>query len=229
MLKVSNICKSFKNGEVETKVLKDISFEINDGDFVVVLGPSGSGKSTLLNCISGLEKVDQGEILYNGLDITKLKDKELTMFRRNNTAYIFQAYYLMPSLSVEMNVKMGGNLSKNDDVMPYIETVGLKGKEKKLSSQLSGGEQQRVSIARALAKRPKILFCDEPTGALDEETGRSILKYLISLQEKEKFTIIMVTHNNNIANLANRIINVNSGKILSIKENTPMSVDEIGW
>lgn len=229
MLKVNNIYKSFKNKEIETKVLKNISFEINDGEFVVILGPSGSGKSTLLNCISGLEKVDEGTIEYNDIDITKLNDKELTLFRRNNTAYIFQAYYLMPSLSVLMNVKMGANLSNNGDVMPYIDAVGLKGKEKKLPSQLSGGEQQRVSIARALAKKPKILFCDEPTGALDEETGRSILKYLISLQEKEKFTVIMVTHNNNIANLAHKIINVNSGKIISIKENTPMSVDEIGW
>lgn len=229
MIKVNGINKSFKNGEVVTKVLKDVSFEIDEGDFVVILGPSGSGKSTLLNCISGLEKVDEGSIEFNGVDITKLNDRELTLFRRENTSFIFQAYYLMPSLNVEMNVRMGANLSDNKDVSTYIEAVGLKGKEKKLPTQLSGGEQQRVSIARALAKKPKVLFCDEPTGALDEKTGKSILRYLISLQEKEKFTVIMVTHNSNIANLANKIIYVNSGRILSIEDNKPVTVDEIGW
>lgn len=232
MIKVNNIQKSYNNGEVVNKVLKGLNFEIEDGKLVVILGPSGSGKSTLLNCISGLEKVDSGDIYYDNIDITKMDDNQLTLFRRNNVAFIFQSYYLMSSLTVEKNIEMGENLSEErntKNIQSCIEAVGLKGKEKKYPSQLSGGEQQRVSIARALAKEPKILFCDEPTGALDEETGRLILKYLVKLQKEKHFTIIMVTHNQNIANLAHKIIRMNSGKILSITDNTPKTVDEIGW
>lgn len=229
MIKVDKLRKSYQSGEVVNDVLKGIDFIIEDGKFVVILGPSGCGKSTLLNCISGLEKVDSGAICYDEVDIVKLSDKELTDFRRKTTAFIFQNYYLMNALTVSSNIKMGANLSETKDIQPMINAVGLSGKENAYPSQLSGGEMQRVSIARALAKRPKVLFCDEPTGALDEETGRNILKYLVKLQKDQKFTIIMVTHNQNIAFLAHKIIKMNSGNILSITDNQPKTVDEIGW
>lgn len=229
MIKVSHLSKAYQRETVVIPVLKDINLSVEDGEFVVILGPSGSGKTTLLNCLSGLDTVDSGSIEYDRIDITKLKDKDLRLFRRDTTAFIFQAYYLMNSLTVLANVKMGANLASRKDVSSIIEAVGLKGKENSYPSQLSGGEMQRVSIARALAKQPKVLFCDEPTGALDEETGRAILKYLIKLQSQEKFTIIMVTHNENISNLAQKIIRMNSGVIKSIEDNIPKSVDEIGW
>lgn len=229
MIKVDKLRKSYQNGEVVNDVLKEIGFIIEDGKFVVILGPSGCGKSTLLNCISGLEKVDSGAICYDEVDIVKLSDKELTDFRRKTTAFIFQNYYLMNALTVSSNIKMGANLSETKDIQPMINAVGLSGKENAYPSQLSGGEMQRVSIARALAKRPKVLFCDEPTGALDEETGRNVLKYLVKLQKDQNFTIIMVTHNQNIAFLAHKIIKMNSGNILSITDNQPKTVDEIGW
>lgn len=229
MIKVDKLRKSYQSGEVVNDVLKGIDFIIEDGKFVVILGPSGCGKSTLLNCISGLEKVDSGAICYDEVDIVKLSDKELTDFRRKTTAFIFQNYYLMNALTVSSNIKMGANLSETKDIQPMINAVGLSGKENAYPSQLSGGEMQRVSIARALAKRPKVLFCDEPTGALDEETGRNVLKYLVKLQKDQNFTIIMVTHNQNIAFLAHKIIKMNSGNILSITDNQPKTVDEIGW
>ncbi len=229
MITIKNIYKEYENGDTPLVVLNHVSFEINDHDFVVILGPSGSGKSTLLNCISGLARVDQGSIFYDDVDITKLLDEELTELRRKETSFIFQSYYLMPSLTVLGNVKMGAHLAKNPHVMEIIERVGLSGKENKLPAQLSGGERQRVSIARAIAKKPKIMFCDEPTGALDEATGRSILKYIIENQKENGYAIVMVTHNENIALLANKVIRMNSGNIVEIKENRPLSVDEIRW
>ncbi len=229
MLKVTDIVKTYANGEKPLIALNHISLTIEEGAFVAILGPSGSGKSTLLNCLSGLDRVDSGFINYDQTDITKLDDKHLTAFRRAETAYIFQAYYLMPALTVEANIQMGANLANNKNVSSLIAAVGLTGKEKKLPSQLSGGEQQRVSIARALAKKPRYLFCDEPTGALDEATGRSILRYLISLQRQEKYTIVMVTHNANIARLASKILFVNSGSLVKEEANVPLSVDAIAW
>ncbi|MBO5525252.1 MAG: ABC transporter ATP-binding protein [Clostridia bacterium] len=229
MITVNLVEKSYRNGDVEHKVLKGISLTIETGEFVVLLGPSGSGKSTFLNCISGLERIDRGSVCYDGTDITRMKERELTAFRRKKTAFVFQAYYLMPSLTAEMNVRMGANLVGKKDVVPLLEAVGLKGKEKKYPSQLSGGEQQRVSIARAIAKEPEVLFADEPTGALDEETGRNMLRYLIALQRERKITLVMVTHNENIACLADRIVRMNSGRIISDEKNSPKTVDEIGW
>lgn len=174
MLKIKNLFKEYENGENPLAVLNDISLEIKDGEFIVVLGPSGSGKSTLLNAMSGLTAVKSGTIENDGVDITKLNQSELTLFRRKYTAFVFQSYYLMPVLTVKQNIKMGANLAGNKDYEEIIAHVGLKGKENRLPAELSGGERQRVSLARALAKRPKILFCDEPTGALDEATGRKI-------------------------------------------------------
>ena len=185
MIQLENVHKSYG----QTKVLKGIDLQIQDQDDVVILGPSGSGKSTLLNVLSGLEKVDEGHILIQGQDLSQLTDAQLTAFRREKIAFIFQQYYLLPNLTVRQNVKMGADLANNHDFLQIIEDLGLGDKLDKYPSELSGGEQQRVSIARALAKKPEILFLDEPTGALDEETGRKILDYIWKLKEKIGFTL----------------------------------------
>ncbi len=230
MIEINHITKYYGAGESRFKALDDVSVAIGDGEFVVILGASGSGKSTFLNVISGLETMDGGSVAYDGREIGKMSERELTQFRRENTAYIFQQYYLLPHLNVEKNVRMGAALDNNKDFLPFIEAVGLADKRKKFPSELSGGEQQRVAIARALAKNPKVLFLDEPTGALDEKTGRQVLDYIIKLQEKRRFTMIMVTHNTNIAETADRIIRMNSGRIVSVTENTgKKTAYEIGW
>ncbi len=230
MIESNNLTKYYGNGENRFKALDGVSISIKNGEFIVILGASGSGKSTFLNVISGLEKSDGGTVAYDDRQLNKMNEKELTKFRRDNTAYIFQQYYLLPHLNVEKNVRMGADLDKNKDYLKFIEAVGLSEKRKKFPSELSGGEQQRVAIARALAKNPKVLFLDEPTGALDENTGRQVLDYIIKLHEKQGFTMIMVTHNSNIAETADRIIKMNSGKIVSVKENaSKKAAYEIGW
>ncbi len=230
MIEVKNIIKSYGNGESRFQVLQDISLEIQDGDFVVILGASGSGKSTLLNVISGLERPDSGKVFYGATDITVLSDNELTAFRKENVGFIFQQYYLLPNMSVDKNVKMGADLAGNKDYKTIIEAVGLGEKLHKYPSELSGGEQQRVSVARALAKKPKVLFLDEPTGALDEQTGRQVLDYICKLKNEYGFTIIMVTHNLNIAQMAETVVKMNSGKISDIYQNAVQKTAyEIGW
>lgn len=230
MIDIKNITKYYGNAENRFKVLKEISMKIDDGDFTVILGTSGSGKSTLLNVISGLEQVDSGSVFYDNSDISKLSDDKLTIFRKENIGFIFQQYYLLPDMNVEKNVKMGADLVGNKDYKSIIEAVGLKEKLNKYPSELSGGEQQRVSIARAIAKKPKYLFLDEPTGALDEQTGRQVLNYICELQNQMKFTMVMVTHNLNIAEMANTVIKMNSGKILETYQNKkPKTAYEIGW
>lgn len=230
MIEIKNIVKSYGEGESRTVVLKGISANIKKGDLTVILGASGSGKSTFLNVISGLEKPDCGSVLYGGEDITLLKEKELTEFRRKTVGFIFQQYYLLPNLTVEKNVRMGADLAGNKNYLEIIEAVGLKEKLKKYPSELSGGEQQRVAVARALAKMPKVLFMDEPTGALDEETGRSVLDYICKLQVEYGFTSVAVTHNKNIADTADRVINLGSGRIIDEYRNTiKKSAYEIGW
>ncbi len=230
MIEAKNLVMFYGSGESRFRVLKEVSITIEDGDYVVILGPSGSGKSTLLNAISGLEVPDGGEVLYDGTDITKLSDTALTAFRKENVGFIFQQYYLLPNLSVEKNVKMGADLAGNQDYLSMIEAVGLLEKLHKYPSELSGGEQQRVSVARALAKNPKVLFLDEPTGALDEKTGRQVLDYISKLQEELGFTVVMVTHNLNIANMAKTVIRMNSGVIQSVAYNEhPKNAYEIGW
>ena len=212
------------------EVLKGIDLRIEEQDYLVILGASGSGKSTMLNILSGLEKTDQGEVLYDGENIVSLSESQLTKFRKNQVAFIFQQYYLLQELTVEQNVKMGAHLAKNQDYLPIIEAMGLKEKLHQYPSELSGGEQQRVAIARALAKKPKVLFLDEPTGALDEETGRQILSYIAQMKKELGFTLVMVTHNEHIAQLAKTIVRVNSGQIQDITVNEePKSVEEIGW
>ena len=230
MITIKNLTKYYGKGESQFKALDDVSITINNSEYVVILGASGSGKSTFLNVISGLETIDEGTIAYDNNQLNKMSEKELTKFRKDNTAFIFQQYYLLPHLNVEKNVKMGADLANNKEIASFIEAVGLKEKSKKFPSELSGGEQQRVAIARALAKKPKVLFLDEPTGALDEKTGRQVLDYIIKLQKEQKFTMIMVTHNANIADTADRIIKMNSGKIINVLVNkTKKSAYEIGW
>ena len=226
MIRLKGIRKSYSGREV----LKGIDLEIADQDYLVILGASGSGKSTLLNVLSGLEKPDSGHVYYDEEDLSKLTEAQLTAFRRAQIAFIFQQYFLLPNLTVEQNVKMGANLAGNQDYVRILEALGLGDKLQHYPSQLSGGEQQRVAIARALAKRPRVLFLDEPTGALDEATGRQILAYISSLQEELGFTLVMVTHNANIAQMAKTIVHINSGQIQSLETNSqPKTAYEIGW
>ncbi len=228
MISAKNICKSYKKGAV--KVLKGVSLEISDGEFLVITGASGSGKSTLMNVLSGLERVDEGSVLCEGRELSAMCDRELTKFRRDNVGFVFQQYYLLPHLSVENNVRLGADLSGNGEFREIISAVGLGDKLKSRPSELSGGEQQRVCIARALAKRPKILFLDEPTGALDEKTGREVLDYILNLHKENGFTMIMVTHNLNIAETAQSVIKINSGVISSSYRNSVRkSAYEIDW
>ena len=226
MIELKGVRKSYGANEV----LKGIDLGIEKQDYLVILGASGSGKSTLLNILSGLEKPDQGEVLYDGTNIASLSESQLTKFRKDNIAFIFQQYYLLQELTVEQNVKMGAHLAKNQDYLPIIEAMGLKEKLHQYPSELSGGEQQRIAIARALAKKPKVLFLDEPTGALDAATGRQILSYIAQMKKELGFTLVMVTHNEHIAQLVNTVVRVNSGQIQDIVVNEePKSVEEIGW
>lgn len=230
MIKIENVSKYYGEKENKLQVLKNISLEIKDGDFAVILGASGSGKSTLLNVMSGLERPDGGEVAYDGKSIASLSDDELTEFRKNNTGFIFQQYYLLPNLTVEKNVKMGAELAGNKDYGEIIKAVGLEDKMYKYPSSLSGGEQQRAAVARALAKKPKVLFMDEPTGALDEKTGRLVLDYILRLQKDQGFTAVMVTHNANIAETAGTVIRMNSGEIIESSVNqSRKNAYEIGW
>ncbi len=228
MICVKDLVKTYKGGAV--KVLKGISLDICDGEFVVITGASGSGKSTLMNVLSGLEKPDSGSIVYDGDNISEMNEQQLTVFRRKKVGFIFQHYYLLSNLNVIQNVKMGADLTGNKDYNEIIEKVGLTAKCKNRISELSGGEQQRVSIARALAKKPNYLFLDEPTGALDESTGRNVLDYIVRLQRENGFTMILVTHNLNIAEMADTVIKMNSGEIcVRYKNTTKKSAYEIGW
>ena len=230
MIKAREINKFYGSGESRFQVLKNISLTIEDGDFVVILGASGSGKSTLLNVLSGLERAESGQIFYDDTEITALTDKELTAFRRKKIGFIFQQYYLLQNMNVGKNVKMGADLAVNSDYKAILKEVGLENKLHKFPSELSGGEQQRVSVARALAKRPEILFLDEPTGALDEDTGRQVLQYISELQKEYGFTIIMVTHNLNIAEMAKTVIRMNNGKVSEVyTTQTQKTAYEIGW
>ena len=216
MISVRDVTKSYNAGR--TAALNGVSLDIEDCKSIVILGASGSGKSTLLSVLSGLTKPDSGSVLYNDRDIAKYTEKQLTDFRRGTVGFIFQQYYLLPHLSVDGNVRLG------------VDAVGLSEKLKSKPSQLSGGEQQRVCIARALAKNPRVLFSDEPTGALDESTGRDVLDYILRLQSERGFTMITVTHNRNIADTADVVIKMNSGKIVeTLKNDRKKSAYEIGW
>ena len=228
MISARDVTKSYNAGR--TAALNGVSLDIEDCKSIVILGASGSGKSTLLSVLSGLTKPDSGSVLYNDRDIAKDTEKQLTEFRRGTVGFIFQQYYLLPHLSVDGNVRLGADLAKNTSYREIIDAVGLSEKLKSKPSQLSGGEQQRVCIARALAKNPRVLFSDEPTGALDESTGRDVLDYILRLQSERGFTMITVTHNRNIADTADVVIKMNSGKIVeTLKNDRKKSAYEIGW
>ncbi len=228
MISARDVTKSYNAGR--TAALNGVSLDIEDGKNIVILGASGSGKSTLLSVLSGLTKPDSGSVLYDDRDIAKYTEKQLTEFRRETVGFIFQQYYLLPHLSVDGNVRLGADLAKNTSYREIIDAVGLSEKLKSKPSQLSGGEQQRVCIARALAKNPRVLFSDEPTGALDESTGRDVLDYILRLQSERGFTMITVTHNRNIADTADVVIKMNSGKIVeTLKNDRKKSAYEIGW
>ncbi len=226
-----SVTKTYKTGEHELKALDNVSFTLDEGKFVVILGPSGAGKSTLLNLLGGLDSPSTGTITVNGRDISELTDNELADYRAETVGFVFQFYNLIPTLTVYENVELVSEISKDHlDAKKMIEEVGLSEHLHNFPSELSGGEQQRVSIARALAKNPQILLCDEPTGALDSETGVMVLKLLLSMAKSYGKTIVIVTHNQSIAKMADIIIRVKNGKIRSVEEQeTPMSADEVEW
>jgi putative ABC transport system ATP-binding protein len=231
MIKLNNVTKTYSNGEVETKALKDINLTINDGEILVILGASGSGKSTLLNVISGLDTLTSGSIFVDDEEISSYNEKKLTEFRRKNLGFVFQQYNLLHNLTVKENIEIGAAVAKEPlDVDEILTKVGLSIEAKKYPYQLSGGQQQRVSIARSLVKNPKIIFCDELTGALDQETGQKILEIVDDLNRKFKTTIVIITHNPNIAQMAHRVIKLNSGRIVDVTENIDRKpAGEILW
>ena len=231
IIEIRNVYKTYYMGEVPTHALNGVSLDIKKGEIIIILGASGGGKTTLLNCISGLDTVTKGDILYEGKNISNYSDRKITKFRKDNLGFIFQTYNLLEHLNVYENVLVGQKLSKNKtDINKIIDTVGLKKHIKKYMHELSGGEQQRVSIARALAKNPKVMFCDEPTGALDEKTGKVVLKSLVDVNNNIGTTMIIVTHNPGIALIGDRVIKMNSGKIVEIIENKErINPKDIPW
>lgn len=231
VLKAEHLSKSYQMGEIEVKALQDASFEIQEGEFVVILGPSGSGKSTLLNIIGGMDLPTSGRVFLRDEEITAYNERELTEYRRNKVGFVFQFYNIMANLTAEENVELATEISEDplpiDDIM---EAVGLSDRKDHFPAQLSGGEQQRVSIARAVAKNPEILLCDEPTGALDFSTGITILSLLRKLNRDMGKTVIVITHNSDIAHMADRVIKMRSGRIINDHINeSPMAVEDIKW
>jgi putative ABC transport system ATP-binding protein len=215
-IEIDDIKKSYGAGENQFQVLKGISFKVNKGEMVVLLGPSGSGKSTLLNIIGGIDTLDSGRVGIDGEYIENMSEKERIAYRRKNLGYIFQSYNLIPNLTVRENIEVGEYLSKNHlDIDELIDVLGLKKHQDKIPNQLSGGQQQRTSIGRAIIKNPNLLLCDEPTGALDSDTSKQILELIEKVKNKYNTSIIMVTHNENIAKMADVIIRLKDGVIIS--------------
>lgn len=230
-IKFTDVTKEYTIGEQKIKAVKNISFEIEEGEFVVILGPSGAGKSTILNLLGGMDLVTTGKISISNKEITNYKDNELTNYRAKEVGFIFQFYNLIQSLTVYENVSLVKELTKDFlNVENIITSVGLDERKNLFPNQLSGGEQQRVSIARALCKNPKLLLCDEPTGALDTETGTSIISLLYETCKKNNKTVIIVTHNPNYSQIADKIIHVKNGKIKDIIINKNIiPVEEVNW
>ena len=231
IVQFENVSRIYTSGDHELRALDRVSFTLDEGKFIVILGPSGAGKSTLLNLLGGLDSPSEGKITVNGKDISKLSDNELADYRASTVGFVFQFYNLIPTLTVYENVKLVSEISKNAlSAKEMIDKVGLLDHLNNFPSELSGGEQQRISIARALCKNPKILLCDEPTGALDSETGVMVLKLMLDMARNYGKTIVIVTHNQNIAKMADVIIRVKNGKIRSIEEQVnPLSADEVDW
>lgn len=230
-IEFKNIDKIYKMGEIEIKALNKTTFNIDKGELVVILGPSGAGKTTCLNILGGMDNATNGKVIVDGEDITNYSYKELIMYRRNDIGFVFQFYNLIQNLTALENVELAVQLCKDHlDPKTILTKVGLKERINNFPSQLSGGEQQRVSIARALAKNPKLLLCDEPTGALDYKTGKQILKLLEETARKENMTVIIITHNSALAPMADKIIKFKNGSVEDIIINKkPKSIDDIEW
>lgn len=230
-LTLTDVSKQYRTGDICVDALKDASFSLEDGEFAVVLGSSGAGKTTLLNLLGGMDSATSGKIVLDGKDVTALNKKGLTAYRRTDVGFVFQFYNLMPNLTALENVEIAVEICKNAlDPKAILTEVGLGERMNNFPAQLSGGEQQRVSIARAIAKNPKLLLCDEPTGALDYETGKAILKLLQDVCRESGKTVIVITHNQAITQMADRVIRVKNGKVWSeeVQEN-PADVSVIEW
>jgi putative ABC transport system ATP-binding protein len=231
IVQLDDISRSYQMGVLEVQALKNVSLNISRGEFLVILGPSGSGKTTLLNLVGGMDSASSGRITVDGLDITSLDEKGLTGYRRDHIGFIFQFFNLIPTLTARENVEFAAELVESArPPLEVLDIVGLKERADHFPSELSGGEQQRVSIARALVKDPPILLCDEPTGDLDFETGKNILSAMRSINEASNITVLLVTHNSAIGDIANRVIRLRSGEIIEIKENpSPIDPQELRW
>ena len=230
-IQVINECKRYKMGESTIVANNNINFEIEKGEFVIILGPSGAGKSTVLNILGGMDSCDEGQIIIDGVDISKYNSKQLTKYRRNDVGFVFQFYNLVQNLTARENVELASQIVSNAlDIDETLKLVGLEHRKNNFPAQLSGGEQQRVAIARAIAKNPKLLLCDEPTGALDYTTGKQILKTLQDTCRNTGTTVIVITHNSALAPMADRVIRINDAKVRSIEVNSnPSSVETIEW
>jgi len=228
---VKNLVKEYGTDNNKVIANDNISFEIDEGEFVVILGPSGAGKSTLLNIIGGMDSATSGSINVFGKEIVGLNDKELTKYRREDIGFVFQFYNLIPNLTVLENVELAGQIVKQSKpAEDILKQVGLEHRMNNFSSQISGGEQQRVAIARAIAKNPQLLLCDEPTGALDYKTGKNILNILKEYCKNEKRTVIIITHNSSIAQAADKVIEIYDAKVKKVFVNqSPKNIDEIEW
>lgn len=230
-IKFQNVIKSYGSGNAQINALSGVSFDIEQGEFCILLGSSGAGKTTLLNLLGGMDTITSGTIRFDGKDISSLKKRELIEYRRHDVGFVFQFYNLIPNLTALENVEIAAQLCKNPvPAKEALDMVGLTERANNFSAQLSGGEQQRVAIARALAKNPRLLLCDEPTGALDYVTGKAVLKLLYDLSREKNTTVIIITHNQAIAPMADRIIKIKSGKIQSNELNQNVTpIDEIEW
>ena len=226
-----NVGKTYDMGEVRIEALHDVSFTVEKGELVVIVGPSGAGKTTLLNILGGMDTLSTGKVILDGEEISKLSKKQLTTYRRHDVGFVFQFYNLVGNLTAIENVELANQICRQPlDAAQVLRDVGLGDRMKNFPSQLSGGEQQRVAIARALAKNPKLLLCDEPTGALDYQTGKAILKLLQDTGRKTGMTVIIITHNSALTAMADRVIKVRSGTVVSVKKNAnPQDVAEIEW
>ncbi len=231
LVELSNVSRIYTSGDHELRALDNVNLSLEEGRFIVILGPSGAGKSTLLNLLGGLDSPSSGTITVDGRDISTLSSDELAEYRAEKVGFVFQFYNLIPTLTVHENVKLVDEIAPHSlSATKMLAEVGLSDHLKNFPSELSGGEQQRVSIARALAKNPKILLCDEPTGALDSETGVMVLKLLLRMAREYGKTIVIVTHNQNIAKMADEVIHVRNGKVVSHEiQSAPLSADEIEW
>ena len=230
-VKLQDITKIYKMGEIEIRAADNISFSIDKGEFVVIVGPSGAGKTTVLNILGGMDTATSGTLLVDGDEITAYNSRRLTEYRREDIGFVFQFYNLVPNLTALENVELALQICRDPlDARKVMEEVGLGDRLNNFPAQLSGGEQQRVSIARALAKNPKLLLCDEPTGALDYNTGKSILKLLQNMCRERGMTVIVITHNQAIAPMADRLIHIKNGQVSQMELNEhPMSIDDIEW